>query len=166
MKMLISYSSMTGNTKKLAQGIYKHFKDVADLADIKDFVDPDNYDIILHGYWVNRGGPDDSSVAFLKSLRNKKVGLFATLGAYPDSQHAMDSLENGKACLDVSNQLVGTFICHGSVSEAMKTRMYQLPKDHSHYPDAERLKRWQAAEGHPDDADITAAIEEFSNARP
>lgn len=164
MKMLITYSSLTGNTKKLAEGIYAHFKDHADICAVDAVGALDDYDVILHGYWVNRGGPDDASKAFLESLRNKRVGIFATLGAYPDSEHAGKSLDSGEACLDASNTLIGRFICQGAVSKSVQERMYTFPEDHPHYPDAKRIQRWKDASTHPDDIDIRRAIQVFAHA--
>ncbi|HHQ8779924.1 TPA: flavodoxin family protein, partial [Clostridioides difficile] len=56
MKSLILYSSLTGNTKKIACSIYeaiqgkKEIKNISELVD--DSIDYENYDIVFLGYWV------------------------------------------------------------------------------------------------------------------
>lgn len=169
-KVLISYSSLSGNTRQLAEGIAKSCPDYIDLLDIAKLEEGDeavaealaNYDHVLHGYWVDKGGPDARSERYLKAIRNKKVGIFATLGAYPDSDHAKESLERGRQCLDASNEFLAEFICQGRLSEAIKQRIRSLPADHPHAVDEERLKRWAAAEDHPNEQDIQNAIAVFS----
>lgn len=162
-KVLITYASLSGNTKKLAEGLYDAFQEEAHLQPVDEEIDLSSYDVILHGYWVDRGGPDEKSKAFLSRIQNKKVGIFATLGAYPDSEHAASSLEKGVQCLDASNTLIGKFICQGRLSDAIKDRIRKLPKDHPHGPTEARLKRWADADSHPDEADIQKAISVFKN---
>ena len=51
----------------------------------------EDYDAILIGYWVDKGGPNKEAKEFMKRIKNKRVGIFATLGAYPDSNHGFNS---------------------------------------------------------------------------
>ncbi len=80
MKILVAYSSKTGNTKKLAAGIYSLLKrDVEDLdisiCKMSNAKDLDAYDTILVGYWVDKGGPNKEATKFLSSLKGKRVGI-------------------------------------------------------------------------------------------
>ncbi len=72
MKSLILYSSLTGNTKKIACSIYeaiqgkKEIKNISELVD--DSIDYENYDIVFLGYWVDR--------EFVIKIQNKCLKIF------------------------------------------------------------------------------------------
>ena len=95
--ILVAYSSKTGNTKKLAEGILDGIKkmeggvvdtaDIVDIKDIKDISEIDKYDTVIAGYWVDKGGANEEAAVFLKKITGKKVGIFATLAYWPDSEH-------------------------------------------------------------------------------
>ena len=88
MKALIIYSSKTGNTKKVAYGIYDNLKDsydlsIKDMDEINDMAMLDEYDTLLVGFWIDRGTAHPKAKKFVKQIKNKKIALFATLGADP-----------------------------------------------------------------------------------
>ncbi|RLA99118.1 MAG: hypothetical protein DRG83_13550 [Deltaproteobacteria bacterium] len=83
---------------------------------------PANYDIILTGFWVNRGKPDQKSQGYMKKVKDKKVGIFATLGAYPTSKHAREALHYARKLLG-ANEIVGEFICQGKIDPLVLRRM-------------------------------------------
>lgn len=163
MKTLVVYSSLSGNTKYLAEGIYDALKGEKDIKSVKEADNWKEYDRILVGYWVDKGGPDKNAKEFLEKLKDKRVGVFATLGAYPDSEHAKTSLEAGVNIIKENNIPDASFICQGRLSEAIKSRLKKMPKDHSHYPDEKRLKRWKDAESHPNEEDVKDAVKVFVN---
>ena len=69
MRVLVTYSSRTGNTKKLADGIYEGLN-VEDkvLLPMKEVSSIDEYDLILAGYWVDKAQPNAESKVFLESI--------------------------------------------------------------------------------------------------
>ena len=93
MKTLIVYSSLTGNTKMVAEAIHEVFDGESTLHPVGDNPAADGCDLVIVGFWVDRGTADAKAKAYLETLQGKRVGLFATLGAYPDSEHARESLE-------------------------------------------------------------------------
>ena len=97
----------------------------------------------------------------MKEIKGKKVGIFATLGSYPDSDHARTSLERGLALVEKDNEVIGSFICQGRIAEALKQRMEILPEGHPHYPDENRRKRWADADRHPNEEDVRQAVKVF-----
>lgn len=157
MKTLIVYSSLTGNTRQIAEAIYEIFGEQADLFPVEKAPSADGYDLIAVGFWVDRGTADKKAQGYLGGLRNQQVALFATLGAYPDSEHAAKSMANAAALLDESNQVVGTFICQGKVDPRLIEQFKKLPEGHPHGLNAERLARHQEAAKHPDAADLNNA---------
>ena len=157
MKILITYSSLTGNTRKLAEALHLALPN-ADLCPIAAAPKAADYDFIFAGFWVEAENANEAMRAYLKTLGNKKVALFATLGAYPDSQHAQDSLKAAAAEIPNAN-VVDTFICQGQIDPTMIEWMEQLPADDENAPTEARRQLWKDAEGHPNDADIKAVTE-------
>lgn len=152
MKTLIVYSSKTGNTRKLAQAIHLALPD-AELSRVEMAPSPERYDLILLGFWVENGTADEKTKLYMPRIKNKKVGLFATLGAYPDSRHAAASLDAAAALLPECD-VIDRFICQGAIDPELIEWMETLPKDHGYGPTESRKKLWSDAVGHPNDADL------------
>ena len=92
-------------------------------------------------------------VEYFKQLGGKPVALFATLGAYPDSQHAADSLKAAAAEIPNGN-VVDSFICQGRIDPMMIEWMEQLPADDENAPTDSRRQLWKDAASHPNDQDL------------
>lgn len=161
MKTLITYSSQTGNTKKLAEGIYKHInknnKFDLDIMPISEVENIKEYEVILIGYWVDKGGPNKEAALFMEKISNKKIGIFATLGAYPDSRHAFESLVAGEDLIKENNEVIGKYICQGSVSPKLINYFKTLGPDNHHSISEEKLKRYKIAELHPNEIEMQSA---------
>ena len=163
MKILVTYSSKTGNTKKLAEGIFKGLKDydteIMSMEDVKELV---AYDYVLVGFWVDKGAPNDEAKEFMEKIENKKVGIFGTLAFWPDSRHGFESLMAGEELVKEKNHVIGRFICQGKVNEEILKKFENLPKDNPHYPTPEKRKRHKISANHPSEADIACAVEMFA----
>jgi len=152
MKILVTYSSKTGNTEKVAKAIHQVLPG-AELYKVEQAPDANDYDLIFVGFWVNKGTADEQAAKYLRRISGKTVALFATLGAYPDSDHARESLD--KAAEMVPDCFViDRFICQGAIDPKLIAWMSKLPPEHPHAPDEARVKRWKDAEHHPDDTDL------------
>lgn len=129
MKILIVYSSLTGNTKKLAMGLYEGLKDHYDISisNIKEKPDGQGFDLIIPAVWVDKGSADKLSKKLMKSLRGKKVICLGTLGAQPDSEHGQKVGENLPKLLEASNTHLGTFLANGLVDPKLTGRIKFLP---------------------------------------
>ena len=147
MKILVTYSSKTGNTKKLAEGIYEGLgemeKEILPMSEVKSL---DAYDTVLAGYWVDKGGANEEAAAFLKEISGKKVGVFATLAFWPDSDHGVGAIKAGE---------------EGKIDPRMIEIFEKMPKDNPHYPTPEKRKRHRISANHPSAADIACAAELF-----
>lgn len=88
MKVLIAYSSRTGNTRRVAEALAKAAPEGSLLARVEDTPSADGFDVVFAGYWLDRGGPDAKAKEFLHSLHGKHIVLFETMGADPRSEHA------------------------------------------------------------------------------
>ena len=157
MKTLIVYSSKTGNTRKLAQAIHLALPD-AELCRVEMAPNPEKYDLVMLGFWIEEGTADEKMRLYMKRLKSKTVGLFATLGAYPDSKHAAESLSAATKLIP-DCKVAGHYICQGAIDPELIEWMNTLPKDHGYGPTESRKKRWNDAAGHPNDEDLKSAAE-------
>lgn len=162
MKVLVTYSSLTGNTEKLACGIYDGISAVhKEIHPIAEVTGTEQYDVILVGYWVDKGGPNSEAAKFLESLRGKKVGLFATLGFWPDTEHGWNSLINAEKLVKENNKVIGKYICQGRLSDKIIGMFEKLPQDNPHAITDEKRRRYEIARQHPSNADIMRGAELF-----
>lgn len=159
MKTIVLYSTRTGNTKKVAEAIAEALPAGTPCLSLQDApADMSGYDCVFLGFWVDRGTADKASQDMLKTLTNKHVAIFATLGANPTSEHAAKSLDNGAAFLPEGVHLTGKFICQGAVDPKLIEMMYkQFPAGHPHGRTPEREALHAEAAKHPDAADLEHA---------
>ena len=52
MKAAVVYSTLTGNTRKVAEAFCAGLGEGAELFDVKDAPDPAGYDLVAVGFWV------------------------------------------------------------------------------------------------------------------
>ena len=72
MKKLTVYSSQGGNTKKLAEELFKQLPDEKDIAPVSDAPDPSGYDVVCIGFWLKGGQPDPAAQEYLKKCRENQ----------------------------------------------------------------------------------------------
>lgn len=162
MKVQVVYSSLSGCTKKLAEGIYNGLnvadKSIHNLADGEPTLDGD---VLLLGYWVDKGGPNAQMKAFMEKASGKHVGVFCTLAFWADASHAQESLHNGADALQERNTILGGYVCNGHMSQEMINAFRARGNGpHSATPASEA--RWALLAEHPTDAEITLAVERFN----
>lgn len=156
MKSLVVYSSLTGNTEKLAKAVRDSLPEGCDLQPVKNAPDPAEYDLVAVGFWLMAGKPDPDAWEYLAKLDGgQKVFLFATHGAAPDSDHARNAMSMAKGVLRKCD-VIGTFNCQGKVNPKVLEKASAKPQPPPWLGDA------PAAEGHPDDADIAALKKRLS----
>ncbi|MDR1636154.1 MAG: flavodoxin family protein [Treponema sp.] len=161
---LIVYSSKTGNTRKLAEGIRRVLEDSgfpARIAAVEEKPDPAGAPWVLVGFWADRGQADEKARDYIRSLEGRRLGLFGTLGAYPDSDHAKSLAKKTEALAAEKNSCLGSFLCQGKVDPALIERFKTLPPDNPHAMTEERRKRHEEAAKHPNEDDIAAAAAAF-----
>ena len=161
MKSLIVYSSKTGNTKKIAKAVYQILPEPKEIYPVEKAPAPDDFDFIGLGFWVNRGTADKKAQQYMNKIKNKQVGLFGTLGAYPDSDHAKKCLSRVKELI-TGNELLGIFLCQGRVDPQVIEQMAKIAPE-SHPMTDERKKRLKEAEKHPDEKDCHNAQAAFKD---
>lgn len=163
MKILLTYSSKTGNTKKVAEGIYEILPEGSLITPIEGNINPNEFDLILMGFWVDKGMADEKAKKYMEKIEGKKVGVFGTLGAYPDSDHAKKTLKRVRELLEVKNEVVAEFLCQGKVDPKLIEKFKKLPASHPHGMTEERRKRHEEASKHPNEQDIKEAQKIFGD---
>ena len=164
MKILIVYASReTGNTAKVARAIADRLGPECSLFPVSQAPEPDGFDFIALGFGIYRGWPDGDMIAYMKRCRKKNVGLFMTLGAWPDSAPAAACLGRAEGMLADCTVRV-KFACQGAYAPEFLARLRSLPPTSSHGWTPERAQRITEAMKHPDAEDLTRAAEMFSAA--
>ncbi len=128
-KVLITYSSKTGNTKKLvteAVALLGEGYDI-DIKTIKETGDYDEYDLIVPAFWIDKGTANKEAKKFIEKIRNKNVGFLATLGASPDSEHGEKVKKNVPMLSHESNNYMGFVLARGKVDPKLTARLKFLP---------------------------------------
>ncbi len=162
MKVQVIYSSLSGSTKKLAEGIFEGLQvEEKSIHDLAKGVEIDA-DIVLLGYWVDKGGPNPEMIKLMESLENKVVGVFATLAYFCDSTHGNGSLVKGIDLIKEKNTVLGSFVCNGALSPALIEKFRQAPKDSHHSATPQSEIRWEIMKKHPSVNDIALATERFN----
>lgn len=164
MKTLVVYSSLTGNTKKVAEAVAQAAPG-CELHPVESAPAPDGFDVVAVGYWVDKGMPDERARAYMDTIHGKKVALFGTLGAWPDSEHAMDCKRKSEAAVGAperGNTVLGSFICQGRVDPNIVAAMRKMAGD-IHPMTPERKARLEEAAKHPDGEDCARARAAFAS---
>ncbi len=133
MKKLITYSSRTGNTKKLCEYVYNNLQNKQDV----EFIEMNKvenisvYEKIVIGFWIDRATANGEAKKFIKKISNKKIAFLATLGARPDSEHADRCRKNVMKLYDNSNDYNGIVLARGKVDPKFlkAIKLLPLPKD-------------------------------------
>ncbi len=157
MKVLVTWSSKTGNTKAVGEAISEVCPSDTTSCPIEEAPEGGaDFDLLIVGYWVDKGQPDGKCRKFIKTLNGKKVAFFGTLGAYPDSEHARESMQKAEDLAE-GNEVCGHFICQGKVDPKLLEMMAKMPGN-PHPMTPEREARIEEAKKHPNE-------EDFENAR-
>ena len=159
MKTLVVYSSLTGNTKKVAQAVAAVLPECTLVSVEEAPTSVEAYGFVAAGYWVDRGMPDGRTRAWLEGVRNARLAFFGTLGAWPDSEHARECMACGeKLALEPSrgNVVLGSWLCQGRVDPKVLEIMAKRAAD-AHPMTPERKARIEEAAKHPDDDDCRQA---------
>ncbi|MFW5988411.1 MAG: flavodoxin family protein, partial [bacterium] len=138
MKTAVIYSSRTGNTEKVARNIYEILPGKKKIYSVEKAPSPDQFYFLALGFWIDRGLPGGKMEEYMAKVKNKKVGIFFTLGAYPDSDHARNCLDKAKSLLGEGCEVIITFRCQGKIDPRLSKKFEDFPDDHPHAMTPER----------------------------
>lgn len=157
MKVLVTYVSRTGNTRKVAEAIFDAIQCEKEIREFSDVETADGYDLLFVGFPVEAFGPAQPAREFLaRNAGGKKVALFVTHASSEDSEDLPPWLENCRAAASAAGaEIAGMFNCQGELapdimemlkaSDDPKLRYFgeQGPSTKGQ-PDAARLDRARA----------------------
>jgi flavodoxin len=123
MKALVTYLSLTGNTKKIAETIFNELGCDKDICPMDEAVSLDGYDVIFAGFpvWFNKPAPRAAEFLY-KNSANKNIALFVTHASPYESeceheQRMYESmLQKCRECV-AAGDLIGFFHCRGNFAE-------------------------------------------------
>ena len=153
MTILVTYMTVTGNTKKVAEAIYGALEGKKEIKPMDRVSSLEGYDLVFIGFPVMRFGPPDDAKNFIEIFaKGKKVALFVT--------HAMwSSMEPLKGilmkCKEPANcaEFVGLFECQGELSETLAKSLLNNSN-----PEMQKFGQMRPMTmGHPDAADLEKA---------
>jgi len=128
MKVLVTYFSQSGNTEKIAQGIFEELSQAGE-AQLKKLEEVNanevtDYDCIFIGSPLHSGDLAQPTKDFLKAMKGKagqKLAGFIThfAPAYPDQEMDAFTKSIQSACQENGMEYVGSFDCQGYLNDAL-----------------------------------------------
>ena len=147
----IVYSSVTGNTEKLAKAIKNHIGACY-------FGKPSNEaleaDVIFVGFWATKNSCSADIQRFIEKMANKKVFIFGTVGYDNTPAYFEEILNNVKSLVPASNTIIAAYACQGKVSEKKQEQLKEaVPEKYEAIKDnlAESIH-------HPNEKDIDGLL--------
>jgi flavodoxin len=152
MKALVAYYSDTGNTEKVAQGIYQGIeRGEKEILPIKDVKSVEDYDIIFCGFPVQSHSLPGKVETFIRSIpKGKKLAFFATHGCHRGGHLAIQAFYDALS-LTSKETILGTFGCRGKVKSSILDALMNKSEHRSWVTEA------RSAVGHPDERDLADA---------
>jgi flavodoxin len=149
MKALVTYYSETGNTEKLARGIFEGIEHAEkEFLPVQEVEGVGNYDLIFCGFPVQAHGVPRKMEEFMKGIpEGKKVAIFATHGSLRGGQLAVTAFDHAMTLVS-ETKILGTFGCRGRVKSSLIDALMKKPEHRAWAQEA------QSALMHPDEADL------------
>lgn len=155
-------SSLTGNTEKIAHGIYTHLLQndysvtMQDSCIIKN--DLLSADLNILCFWCRRASLDDDTKKLLRRYLDTPFLAIGTCGHYPDSEYGQKIKKQVSDYINQSNCCIDVFLSQGAVLLDSTEYRRKLPQNHPHYLDDSGYARHIESQNHPNEADIQNAI--------
>ncbi len=169
MKVAVVYNSLSGNTKKLAEGVFDKIPARYEKAIFKVGEDYDisEYDVVVPAFWIDKSFPNKPMKDFISSLENTKIFFMGTMGFFPDSQHGRDCANNTLSIINESCETIGYFICNGKVDMRLLERISKMKAEtvgekafKAHMLDERNILKYKILGEHTSDLDV-----EYASAR-
>lgn len=160
MKSLILYSSLSGNTEKVARAIASEIED-AELLAVHEFRAQmvANFDVFYLGYWVDKGDCDDKIKQVMQVLEKRRVVLFGTLGAAENSAY-YDKVKARVEAHVANNHILAHFLCQGKVNDSLIERYKEMLKKNPNDEHVmQQVANYEQGRSHPDEKDLANARE-------
>lgn len=155
----VIFSTVTGNGYKLAEAAASVIDDKAGPYNIRYVTDEviDADDTFVITYWCDKGTADGDVVHLIEKMKNKNIILLGTLGADINSPHAKHVCENVEKLVQKSNNLIGHFLCRGSIDLVRSAQKLRLPEGQRGHMTPDRFMNSIRSLYHPNDYDLYEA---------
>jgi flavodoxin len=152
MKVIVTYMSQTGNTKKVAEAIFQEIKCKKEIKQMSEVNSLDGYDLAFIGLPIQAYQPAGDAKSFLEErTKGKNIALFVTHASPEDNPEVKEWLNLCKVAA-AGAKILGVFDCQGELSQVIADFMLnsgdpslvEAAKQRSltvGQPDATRLKK-------------------------
>ena len=141
----ILFSSLTGNTKKLADAIHKTLPEEG----------CEYFGAIKIGFWTDKGNADNETLTLLSTLKNRRIFLFGTAGFGGSDAYFQKILGQVRQSIDPSNTIIGEYMCQGKMPQSVRERYMKMKENPEHPANLDALiKNFDCALSHPDSDDL------------
>ncbi|MGQ9801235.1 MAG: flavodoxin family protein [Candidatus Saccharicenans sp.] len=157
MRSLVTYYSLTGNTRTVAEAIYEALPETKELKPLAEVNDLSAYDLVFIGFPVHSHSVPARVETFLRQLpAGLKTAIFMTHGSIPGTRLSREAMEQA-LILASGTRILGTFSCRGKVSEQALEILSRSPEhelwtemavtarnhpDHHDLEDVRAFARW------------------------
>lgn len=160
MRYEIAYVSQSGNTEKLAYGIFDKLSDKTTM--ITDLSHEDitgKAEIYLLGFGVNKGTVPLSVMDALDELHGKKIIFFLTSGVEPTESYRKTIEKKLLPFIPDDCEYKGLFMCYGKWSENILRKVQEaLDEEPGNQTAMKVLEESKKATSHPNEADFSEAV--------
>ena len=119
MKVIVTYMSQTGNTKKVAEAIFQEIKGKKEIKPMEEVSSLDGYDLAFIGLPIQAYQPAGDAKSFLEErTKGKNIALFVTHAAPEGNPEIKEWLNLCKAAA-AGAKILGVFDCQGELSQAV-----------------------------------------------
>jgi len=149
--LLVTYYSLTGNTKKVAEAVFEALPQPKTIKPMSEVQSLEEFDLAFVGFPVQSHSVPYKAEKFLQSIpKGKKIALFSTHGSVTGSRLSREAIEHAVV---VSSQakLISTFSCRGKVSPQALEVLSRSP-EHEAWVDMAA-----SASTHPNEHDLADA---------
>ena len=150
-RILVTYYSETGNTKKIAEAIFAALPEAKEITPIDHVQDLSAYDLVFVGFPVQSHTVPFRVEKFLRSIpKGKKIALFSTHGSLTGDTLSREAIESA-ATIAFQAKVITTFTSRGKVSARAIEQLDGSPEHEAWTSQA------VSASTHPHDDDLAAA---------
>ena len=151
----VVYSSKTGNTRMLAEALAAFLPEEDRVYMGEPVPQARDAERIYVGFWTDKGTADCDTLKLLQSLKNRKVFLFGTAGFGGSDEYFKKILSRVKQSLDLSNVVVGEYMCQGKMPQSVRERYVKMKELTNAPANLDMLiDNFDSALSHPDEKDI------------
>lgn len=155
MRTLVTYMSLSGNTRKLADTIYANIDGPKDLQELSEVQNLEDYDLVFVGFPVHQFGAPEAVKEFVeKNAKGRNIALFVT-HAMPPGMDMLKGIMKKCQAPFAAARVLGVYDCQGELAEKVALSLMSSPN-----PQLQEFGRMRAMTlGHPDAAEVTRAGE-------